>query len=232
MSEKITRLTTWFGRRSGALRLQREYAPHRGTWLLLGGLIGLTLGVTSLMFNLCKGWNLVRGNPAWGLSRPTLVRYARAGRLALALLGLVISYVIEKQTARDQGKMCAGLMDPSGKGNTLRAAVASWLGKVSSAYAVMVWATYYLITLWADGFPTEEGVRLAAASSSVVKSLHPARMVRNNFPRFRPHPPRGDRGVHPSASLGGPASPVASRTARRYAAGTARARASRSSPNP
>jgi hypothetical protein len=151
MSDKITRLTPWFGRRSGALHLRREYAPHRGTWLLLGGLIGLALGVTSLMFNLCKGWDLVRGSPAGGLSRSDLVRYARAGHLAAALLGLALSYAVEKQTARDQAKMGAGVMDPSGKGNTLRAAVASWLGKVSSAYAVMVWAAYYLMTLWADG---------------------------------------------------------------------------------
>ncbi len=151
MSEKITRLTTWLGRRSGALCLRREYEPHRGAWLLLGGLIGLALGATSLMFNLCKGWNLVGGSSSWGLSRAELVRYARAGHLAVALLGWAISYAVEKQTARDQGKICAGLMDPAGKGNTLRAAVASWLGKVLSVYAVMVWAAYYLMTLWADG---------------------------------------------------------------------------------
>jgi hypothetical protein len=113
-------------------------------------LTGLALGVASLLFNLCKTWNLVRGSPAWGLSQPDLVRYARAGHLALALLGLAVSYAVEKQTARDQGRMWAGLMDPSGKGNTLRAAVAGWLGKVSSTYAVMVWGAYCLLALWAD----------------------------------------------------------------------------------
>jgi hypothetical protein len=150
MSEKITRLTTWLCRRPGVLCLSRDYEPHRGPRLLLGGLIGLALGVASLIFNLCKTWDLVRGSPAWGLSQPDLVRYARVGHLLLALLGWAVSYAVEKQTARDQWKMCAGLMDPSGKGDTLRAAVASWLGKVYSAYAVMVWGDYYLLALWAD----------------------------------------------------------------------------------
>ncbi len=120
----------------------------RGVFLLICGVIGLALGLASFLLNLCKSWELVRRLPGQ-LSAEVPTSYARAGILGLALVSLAVNALVQKRAVRGRGRLGVRGLDRGGGGLTEKGAAASWLGKVLCIYGVMLWAVYFLMTVWA-----------------------------------------------------------------------------------